>query len=384
MLKTKLRILLSIFLVLIVVSSYCLATDELGTQVQEEVNQLVEAQSEVQDEEQEGEELDWTNTDLYLAQDTVTISNVVDGNAFVIADEVVVTGEIGGDLFVIANKLTIEGGYVYSSIFTCAKEITMNGVVYDIYAISNDINIGKNGFVYRDLKAVTSQIKIEGTIRRDAYISSSNIQFGEEEQSYIGGNLHYTSNNQIEIPETAVGGEVKYTAANSTTNKTIANTILSYVKDFVQTIFFTFIIALILLWLTPKFIERVGTMGVAKAFASLGIGFAAPIAFGIIALLLALSTVGVSLVVCGTFVAVILAYISFSIVSIFFGKLLAKLLKVEGKIKFVLLTLLTSVILWIISQIPIIGGIFSFLICLFGIGTTLVNVVYREEEKIEK
>ena len=69
-----------------------------------------------------------------LAEDKVTIDKVVDGNAFVAAKEVTVTGEIGGDLFVVADKVTIEGGYVYSSLFVCANEVTINGVVYDVYA----------------------------------------------------------------------------------------------------------------------------------------------------------------------------------------------------------------------------------------------------------
>lgn len=391
MLKTKSKILLVIFLMVIFLTSYCLATVEPrvddASDTQNDIATISEGGEEITTTDQATQEdatSDWTNSDLYVAKDTVTISNVVDGNAFIVADEVIVTGEIAGDLFVIANKLIIENGYVYSNIFACAKEITINGVVYDVYACANTINIGKNGYIYRNLNAMASNVKIEGTVRRDAYVSTDNIQFGEAEQAYIGGNLHYTNQTELQIPETAVGGEVKYTAANVNTNNTIGNIILSYIEDLLETIFFTLVVLLAFLWLTPKFIERVGTMELSKTLASLGVGFVAPITFVIAVILLAFSTVGTSLVICGTLIAIILAYVAFSVVSIFFGKLFAKLLKAEGTIKFVLFTLLASVILWAISQIPIIGGIFSFVVYIFGIGITLINIVWRKEEKIEK
>ncbi len=379
MIKTKLKIFLFTFCLLIFISSCCFATEDLTTQVQEEVDQLAEEEQGIIE-----ETSDWTNGDLYVAKDNVTISNVVDGNVFVIADEVTITGtgEIGGDLFVVANKLTVEkGGYIYSSIFACAKEIMINGVVYDVYATCNDFTVGDDGFIYRDMKVMAPHIKIEGTVRRNAYVSTSNMEFGTMEQVYIEGDLHYTNQTEIEIPQTAVGGEVKYSATSVDTKTSVGNIILSYIEDLLQTILFTLVVSLAFVWLSPKFVERVGKMGVAKAFTSLGVGFAAPIAFVLVAIILALSTVGTSLVICGAFIAVVLCYIGFSIASIFFGSLLAKWWKAEGNIKRILCILAASAILWAISQIPILGGLISFVLCLFGIGTTIVNIVWKEEKK---
>ena len=58
----------------------------------------------------------------------------------------------------------------------------------------------------------------------------------------------------------------------------------------------------------------------------------------------------------------------------------------EGKVKFVLFTLVSSLIIWAISYIPFVGGFLSFLIWLFGIGTLIVNIFNRKkltEEKAE-
>lgn len=376
MLKTKSKVLLVLFLIMIFISSCCYATSDVAITTETDTTTTPEESTHTH------EEPSWTNSDLFVCEDTVNISNVVDGNAFIIGKDVTISGEIGGDLFVLADKLNIEGGYIYSSIFACANEITINGVVYDVYAICNTFNIESNGFIYRDLKITSANLNINGMIRRNAFISAENINFVESTQPLIGGNLNYSSKSEIAIPENVVTGEVNYTPANIKTNNNnnVVGTISSYVFDLIRTLISTFVITLFLLWLTPKFVERVGNIKVSKSFISLGIGFATPIAFVLASILLIISVLGLSIFSHLLLVFTLLVYIGFSITSIFFGKLFTKLLKVEGKVKFVLFTLVSSIILWVISQIPFVGGFFAIITCLFGIGLTLVNIFVKNEK----
>lgn len=385
MLNTKSKILVALFLVFVLVSSYCYATVEPRTSEEEAVVTSDETPiSEEQETTTTTEQSNWTNTDLFVSDNTVTISNVVDGNAFVIGKEVTVSGEIGGDLFVIADKLNIEGGYIYSNLFACAKEIRINGVVYDVYAVSDSFTLESNGFIYRDMKVTASDVTINGKVRRDAYISTSNITFAENTDATIYGDLHYSSKSELSIPEGAVAGEVKFSQETSDVNNSVVSTIFSHVLDLIGNLLFTFVATLLLLWLTPKFIDRIANSGVAKSFASLGIGFATPIAFVIASFLLILSGIGISVFVGGLFAFIILAFAGTSMASIYFGKLFTKLLKMEGNVKFVLFTLLANLIIWAISLIPVVGEIISFVLVLFGIGTTLVNMVWRKEKVEEK
>lgn len=385
MLKTKSKILLISFLLILLFSSHCFATIEPRTSEEPttEGDSVVTSENgdnEISETTTENENPSWTNGDLFSFENKVTISNVVDGNAFVIGKEVTITGEIGGDLFVIADKLNIEGGYVYSSIFACANEITINGVVYDVYATCNTFNLESNGFIYRDMKVNASTINMNGKVRRDAYIDANSINFKDSNEPIIYGSLNYSSKSEISIPEESVEGEINYSASNVKGENNVFKTVLSYILDLLTTLLLTFVVTLILLWLTPKFIERVNNMNVVKSFISLGIGFLAPIVLVIVGLLLILSSVGISIFVCSMFAFIIIAYIGFAITSIFFGNIFTKLLKMEGTIKFVLITLAVSTILWIICQIPVLGVICSFVISIFGIGTTLVNMVLRKED----
>lgn len=410
MLKAKSKILLMTLFALVLVSSCCFATVEprvaeednaiqsgienIENSIQNELMTITEQGQEpitttgdevTQDTiAQEDETASWTNSDLYVAEDTVTISNIVDGNAFVIGKDVTISGEIGGDLFVIADKLTIDGGYIYSSIFACANEITINGVVYDVYAMCNTFNLESNGYIYRDMKVMASTVNLNGSVRRNAYIQAGDLHFAEGIETSIYGNLEYSSEKEISIPDGAVAGEVKYTEINQEETASVGSIILSYVTDLIATLFFTFVIALVFLWLTPNFVERVGKMGVAKSFASLGIGIIAPLVLIFVGLLLLFSSIGASIFVCGIFATIVLFYLGFSVTSIFFGKLAAKLVKWEGNTKFVLLTLGVAIILWALTQIPFVGGFLSVIITLFGVGTTLVNIVDRKEKAEKK
>jgi len=389
MLKSKSKILLVLFLALVLVSSYCFATVEPRTaesEAETNTTEDVAPISETGEDQQITSSEDgtaWTNSDLYLCEDKVEVSNVVDGNAFIIGKEVTISGEIGGDLFVLADKLNINGGYIYSNIFACANEITVNGVVYDIYAVCNNFNLESNGFIYRDMRVSASNININGKVRRNAFLAANNITFVESSDPLIYGNLEYSAKSEFDIPEGIVAGATTYNKEDisDTNSESTASIILSHVLDLLKTLLYTLIIALILLWLTPNFIEKVSKMSVGKSFAALGIGLGAFIAFFIfifISIFLLISVVGSPIFIIGMFVAMLVAYIGNAIASIFFGKLLTKLFKVEGKVKFMLFTLLAALIIWAISLIPVVGGILTFLIWLFGIGTLIINLFNKK------
>lgn len=394
MLKTKSKILLALFLVLLLVSSCCFATveprtDETQTTSEGDATAISETEEAVTTSE-DNRTTDWTSSDLYICEDKVEVSNVIDGNAFIIGKEVTVTGEIGGDLFVMAEKFNLEGGYIYSNLFVCANEINLNGVVYDVYAACNTFNLQSDGFIYRDMKTTANSVNLNGKIRRNAFVNANNISFAEGADTTIYGNLTYSSNSEITIPEGVVSGTTTYNKINVTdNNKSAVSIILSYVLNLLKTLLYTLVITLILLWLAPKFIEKVSEISVKKSFASLGIGFGAFVAFFVfafISIFLLISVVGVPVFVLGMFVSILVGYLGNAIASIFFGKLFTRLLKMEGKVKFVLFTLVSSLIIWAISYIPFVGGFLSFLIWLFGIGTLIVNIFNKKkltEEKAE-
>lgn len=390
MLKKKSKILLIVLSIILLFSSVCLATEasvDNSIVTTSAENSAVETTSENGDDDHDHSSTEatanWVNSDLYLSDDEVVIDNVVDGNVFIAANEVKITGEIGGDLFVVANKVTIDGGYVYSSIFACANEITINGVVYDVYAVANKFTLDTNGFVYRDFKVSGNTVNINGKIRRNAFINAKSINFPEESSdTVIYGNLNYSSTSEINFAEGTVSGDISYTAVNTDTKVavSVATIILKQALNIFKQLVLTFVLVLLLIWLAPKFIERIEKMSIKKCLASLGIGVLAPIVAVIVSLLLLISVFGTKLFTPFALLFVVFSLIASSITSIYFGKLVTRKLKMNGNVKFVLFTLLVNLVLCLITKIPFVGAFIGFLIYAFGIGTLLVNVFYKKKK----
>ncbi len=387
MLKNKCKVILLLVIVASLISSISFCTTEPATldNYDNEIMPISET-GEGTTETNELEETStpkWVNNDLFLFGDKVEVNEIVDGNVFVFANEVVVNAEVGGDMFVCAKKFTVNGGFIYNSLFVVAEEVNIDGIVLDVYSCANKFTLGVNGSIYRDLKAFGDTININGTVKRDAYLSASNYSFDASHGIRISGNLKYSYANDISIPEGIVEGSITRSASIDE-GESVASVIFSYIFKAINTLAYVLVIVLLSMWLAPKFVARVTSMDTKKAFVSLGIGIVAPIAIILALIILLLSTVFTDIAIATTILFIAICMSGTAFASIYFGNIFAKSVKWEGKLKFVLATLIASLIIWIISQIPFIGEMFGLLVALFGIGTLFVNAIYRKENAVQE
>ena len=198
--------------------------------------------------------------DKYLFQDSVTIDNPVDGNLFIMANTVTINSQVGGDAFIVANTINIEeNGYILSNLFACANTIHVKGVAYNIYSVGDTLTI--DGFVYRDVRSVCNTLNINSMIGRDVFANCSSINFKEKPNtentpsiaSYgsIQGDLNYSSDEEIAIPEDSVAGETHFSQLQNNTFD-ISNYIYSLGALLVSAI----IIWLLGLWISPKLLHN--------------------------------------------------------------------------------------------------------------------------------
>lgn len=421
--KTKFKFLLALMLVILLVSTYCYATEpadveesaDASTAISQEdltsllSNTTAENTTAVPS---NSDQPEWTYSDYFACEDTVTLTGIVDGNAYIIGKEVTIKGEIGGDLFVMAQKLNIDGGYVYSSIFAMAEEITMNGISYDLYAMCSSFKLESNGFVYRDFKVAGNDISLAGKIRRNAFIVGNNLSFDETVGTIIYGDLNYTSGAaEFTAPEGTVAGEVKYQQEkveetdvdvdpNAVAKVSFGAIVLRKIKELVSTLVTTLLVTLFFVLVAPKIVKKFSEMKVGKSFIALGIGvFSWPALIivssivGGIALLLLIFSLGaidqlfyLSIILSAIlfFVLLLLSVIGSAVTCTYFGKLIAKLIKKDSKLFIILFSLLSSLVLWIICLIPFLGGLVGFLAWTFGVGLLIINLLPCKKAKVEK
>lgn len=378
--NSKLKILVILFLIIASITTIAYAT--------EDVDQIAEPESQaiLTSEEEENEvstNLEVSNTvynDLYIFEDSVTIDYPVSGNVYVMADNVTINSVIDGNVFVLAKTLNIgPKSYVYSDVFACAEKITINGYVYDLYALSDNLTISSDSYIIRDLKASASNLTLNGYIGRNADLSFSNISVNEASAA-IGGNLSYSSKS-ASIPESIVVGEVKF--FEGYVEESSAGLIArSYIEDALQVLIIALIVVLVAVYAAPKFVEKEQTILETKLLASLGYGALALIVIPIVCFILFCTVIGIIPALTLLFVYVFVLQISSAIVSIPLGKIICKKMNKDTKVMNVLMSMVSVLVIWVLEQIPVVGGIISLLVAILGLGL-VVYYIFHIKSKVK-
>ena len=321
--------------------------------------------------------------DVYLTGDNVTIDYVVDGNLFVMADTVTINSKIGGDAFIMAKTINVgDQAYIFSNLFAIADSIDIKGVVYDVYALAQNFTVS-NGYIYRDAKLCCNTININGAIGRNAFVSCSNINFNTDgnDKGIIYGNLTYSAPSELSFDKNIVNGNVTYKAPKVSPEKSVREIVASYILDLGAFLAFVIIIWLVCLWVAPKFLNNTNKFVGKKTLNVLGTGLLTLIAVPIacIILLLLQLTAGISLLTVAIYIlALIVAKSIFTIVA---NNYLCSKLNINKNTGIFGMLIVSGVIVWVISELPYVGGIVSFIISVLGLGVLVSAILPKKAKK---
>ena len=324
---------------------------------------------------------EFVDSDLYLFDVNLDISQVVDGNVFAYGQTVNVSGEINGDLFVFASNLTIEeSAIIHGNVFALASDMTVSGIAADVYAMADNFSLSGKSIIARNLYLSSNNISLEGQVSRDAYIAANTLKIAENDEPVIEGNLTYSSTSEAQINEASVGGEIKYNAVQVDNSARV----WSVVSNLISALVLSFIVIMILLWIAPKFKDNICEIIAKKSFLSFGIGLLVFFATIIAAIILLLFTYGFGASTAVVAIAfLILGYVlSSTVFSMALGKLLANKFGFTKNVAYVLLSLLIVLIVNLIRYIPYVGGPIGFIIAMIGLGIICVNA-YKREKKVK-
>lgn len=325
----------------------------------------------------------YKNSDVYLMGDNVTIDYVVDGNLFVMADTVTINSKIGGDAFIMAKTINVgDQAYIFSNLFAMANSIDIKGVVYDVYALAQNFTVS-NGYIYRDAKLCCNTININGVIGRNAFVSCSNINFNtdENDKGIIYGDLTYSTPSELSFDKNIVNGNVTYKAPKVSPEKSVREIVASYISDLGAFLAFVIIIWLVCLWLAPKFLNDTNKFVGKKTLNVLGTGLLTLIVLPIacIILLLLQLTAGISLLTVAIYIlALIVAKSIFTIVA---NNYLCSKLNINKNTGIFGMLIVSGVIVWVISELPYVGGIVSFIISVLGLGVLVSAILPKKAKK---
>ncbi|MCI8640849.1 MAG: hypothetical protein HFJ59_03130 [Clostridia bacterium] len=383
MFKKHTKILAIFFIIILLFSSFVFAENEISDNgimpISEQGN---EVENSIMTSQQSNDS--YKKSDVYLLEKNVTIDYIVDGNLFVCADTVTINSQIGGDAFIIAKTLIVdEQAYIFNNLFVTADSIEIKGIVYDVYSMSRITTIS-GGKIYRDAKLTADTFNINGTIGRNAFVTASNINFNTDGNSkgVIHGNLDYYAKSEISIPENSVNGDIHYNSIAINKTVSFASIIADYILDLGAFISFVLIIWLICLWLAPKFLENSSNYISKKLLLSIGLGLLFLLVVPIICFILLLLqlTAGVSLLLLVLYILFIAIARTLFTISIN-NYICTKLNITKNIVKFGIL-ILTTLVIWGITQIPYVSVIVSIATIVIGLGILILSILPNSNKNI--
>lgn len=399
MLKSKSKII-AIFLTLILLFSSTIVfadneTDlgvmpisiDSNSEVSDPITNEIESNTQTQSKEDS-----YKKSDVYLAGDHVTIDYIIDGNLFVCADTVTIDSQIGGDAFIIAKKVIVnENAYIFNNLFAISNSIEIKGIIYDVYALAQNFTIS-NGYIHRDLKLSCNTLTVNGAVGRNAFVDCSNVQFNTDknDKGIIYGDFNYSANSEISIDSKLVNGNIKYSQSSMSSQKSIGAIIASYLLDLGAFLSFVLIIWLICLLLAPKFLKNTNNFVGKKTLGILGYGLLSLIIIPVVCIILIFLqlTSGISLVLLTLYILALA--ISSSLFTITANNYLCSRLKIDKTSGIFGMLIVSGIVIWILTKIPYVGGLLSFIITAIGLGILVVSILPKKlisnssTENIEK
>lgn len=309
--------------------------------------------------------------DVYLLDSDVTLKDNVDGNVYIMAKDVEITSEeISGNVFICAEEINIRNTYINGSLFLVGEKINVTAFASDAYIAGNKVTLGEETRILRDLRVAADKLEINGVISRNVFASADDIKMNNN--TIVEGNFNYSSKNEINISEN-VRGEINFEELKEN-DKTNSNNVIDYIKGILTSIASSALIILFIIFVLPKFNQNISEAKLLESF-GLGIGFL--VVVPIITIILFMTIIGVmpAFLLIAIYIAMLAIGYTISAISIA-GKIYKKINQ-EGnsKLYIFLFTIITLIALNLISSIPVIGGIVSFVLTMIGDGIIISNII---------
>ena len=350
---------------------------------------------------------------------TINKSSYIYGNVFILTDKFVLNPgcEIKGDLYICATEVHLEqNSKIDGNVFIASTSLSLNGKISgNLYANVESFDMQYFGFIDRDLLLNAGNANINGYINRNSFIEATNITTNDKfinkgifnitdasNLTFSGeisgnatinsksitlknkendtnltckilGDLSYSSNEEIEIPEGVVLKEVKYSNYKNINSKTILSNILYYIFNIIGLLIVVCIIYVLIHKFTPKYLDKFSNITGLTLLKNLGIGLGFLILIPIISILLLVSNVGSILGIILLLIYIILLLIAKPMFIISIATFAKN--KCTKKLNIYLYILGITVILSLIYLIPYIGFIVSILVNLSGFGMITKSLI---------
>ena len=340
-------------------------------------------------------------SDRFSAGGMVHLTEPVAGDALLAGGQVEIASEVQGDLVVAGGEVSVGGG-IGDDLYAAGGEVTVDAIVAGNARVAGgEVEIGPatvieggasitggrvkfDGSVTGYLQATGGEVRLSGTVGGDAMVRSGELHIAPGTR--IDGKLVYRGPDAPVVPEGAtIAGGVEFheTSAHRWVDRDThvavdagraVGSMLWFVGVFAVAALFTAIF--------PAFSTQAATMIGRDPWTSLGIGLAVLVCMPFVAVVLLITIIGIPLALLLVPVYLVLMFLGWVTAALFLGERLLEFAR-RGQpvgIGWRILALLAALIaLWLLRRIPYAGPLIGLAALSAGIGALVWQLWSRRE-----
>jgi hypothetical protein len=351
----------------------------------------------------------------------VTINGTVEGDLIAAGQSVIVNGSVDDDARIAGFALTVQGDVgddVIGAGFSLEGQEGSSIAGDVMYAGYQALLAGDIG---GDLDAAGGAMRIAGAIKGDANVDVGGTDVGEEVPPFytfvpnlpavpsvpggltldtgakIEGDLSYTANAEAVLPGDAVAGDVDFnryvpteTGVERRPTPSVAATAGRWFLRQFRRLVTLLLIGALMMWVVPDWTQKLAKTVETRTLPSLGWGVVAVAAFGVLMVLLIITTVvltvffgvvtlgglagrfatlgGIVTTATGFSFGLLWRYVTSIVIAVLLGQLIFRAFKSAAEQNRWWPMVLGVVILVIITAVPVLGWLARLGIVLFGLG----------------
>ncbi|MDP2726573.1 MAG: polymer-forming cytoskeletal protein [Dehalococcoidia bacterium] len=344
------------------------------------------------------------NDDLYIAGNSVNIAGTVNGDVVAAGNSVTVSGRINGNLFALAQTVTVSGR-VEGGVFAAAQTLFLSGQVVpsarvaaqtiivqgqigrDLLAAGQSVTLDSEGAVGQDVLLGAQEANLRGDIGRKVSGNAGSlviagkagdVDVAADQLTLMPGasigSLTYTSAQEARIESgAAVSGDInRLEPAKPETAQRRASSWTDQIAPRLLWFIAALIAGFVLSWIAPALVQRPALALRDKPWPSLGWGAILFVVTPIAVLIALITVVGIPIGLLFLFAYVAALFLSQIFVGLLIGQLVLQQKPTEGTVAMLgplaLGLLLLSIIFALVGLIPVVGGLASLAITVFGLG----------------
>lgn len=298
--------------------------------------------------------------DVYAANNAVVIAAPVHGDIFAAGESVDISGASDSSIFALGRTLTVSGT-AKDDVRVAGNTVSLTAATaHDVFAAGSTVFLGPQSSVGGDAYLGGSDITIAGTIQGTLHVAGERVTIAK--QAVIRGDVIAYQNKPIIEDGATIDGKtttIISTATNKQSNRQDG------MGRLIKSAASRALLAFVLLWIAPMFIKSIKDRAHAAVVHSGLLGLATIILFIPLALIIAITGIGLPVAVLVLISAMLLIVIGMGSSTLLLGSYLMKLVAAKDS---------SPSLSW---QHAVVGGVAAALIMLAGgIGFLILSIIF--------